>query len=102
MVKTESASDLKLNFIHLITQISDYQQLKSLYALVQSQLKATTIPESVVDRFELGRVEIRNGVTKDQIFAEQGKQSITFQEVQTIMGNEPCEQSLDELLAALD
>ena len=61
MTKTETTSDLKLNFIHLITQISDYQQLKSLYALVQSQLRLSATPERAVDKFELGKLEIRSG-----------------------------------------
>lgn len=54
------------------------------------------------DKFELGKVEIRSKVTKDQIFAEQGKKPITFQEVQIIMGDGAWEQSLETILTALN
>lgn len=101
----ESVSDIKLNFINLITQLSDYQQLRMLYSLVQSELDATPVATSRkngVDKFELGKVEIQSSVTKEQIFAEQGKSSISFQEVQELMSDEPWELSLDELLVTLD
>lgn len=52
--------------------------------------------------FLLGQVEIRSGVAKDQIFEEQGKKNITFEEVQDLMTDEPCEESLEDLLATLD
>ncbi len=54
------------------------------------------------DKFELGKVEIKSKVTKDQIFAEQGKKPITFQEVQMIMGDDAWKQSLETLLTAFN
>ena len=101
----ESISDIKNDLINLITKISDYKRLKFIYSVIQSELGKTSISspqDAAVDKFELGKVDIRNGVTKDQIFEEQGNKSITFQEVQELMTDEPWEQSLDELLATLD
>jgi len=104
-VRMESISDIKIDLINLITKISDYKRLKSIYSVVKSELETTKISspqENPVDKFELGKVDIRKGVTKDQIFEEQGNKSITFQEVQELMTDEPWEQSIDELLATLD
>lgn len=101
----ESISDVKIDLINLITKISDYKRLKSIYLVVKSELENTEISspqENPVDKFELGKVDIRKGVTKDQIFEEQGNKSITFQEVQELMTDDPWEQSIDELLATLD
>jgi 3,4-dihydroxy-2-butanone 4-phosphate synthase len=104
-VKMESISDIKIDLINLITKISDYKRLKFIYSVVQSELDTPRISspqEITVDKFELGKVDIRKGVTKDQIFEEQGNKSMTFQEVQELMTDEPWEQSIDELLATLD
>lgn len=101
----ESISDIKIDLINLITKVSDYQRLKFIYSVVQSELDKPSISspqEDTADKFELGKVDIRKEVTKDQIFEEQGNKSITFQEVQELMTDEPWEQSIDELLATLD
>jgi hypothetical protein len=43
------------------------------------------------------------GVTKDQVFEEQGNKSINFQELQEIVADsEPWEVSLEEMLDQLD
>ena len=98
----ESASDIKIDLINLITQISDYNKLKSIYSVVQTELEESTIQEDIIDAFEIGKIGIRKEITKNQIFEEQGKQSISFNEVQNLMTNEPWEQTLEELLDTLN
>lgn len=53
------------------------------------------------NKFLLGKVEIRKGVSKEQLFEEQGQKPITFEEVQALMTDEPWEQSLEEVLESL-
>lgn len=101
----ESMSDLKINLINLIANISDQKKLTALYTIVKSELELTatgTPQKEPVDKFEQGKIIIRRGITKDQVFQEQKKQSISFQEVQAIMTKEPWELTLEELLATLN
>jgi len=98
----ESISEIKLDLIKLITRITDVQQLNTIYQTIKSSEDRLKSMESTDDKFLSGQVEIRSGISKDQVFAEQGKQSMTFEEVQELMTDEPCEESLEELLATLD
>ncbi len=98
----ESISEIKLDLIKLITRITDVQQLNTIYQTIKSSEDQLKSMESTDDKFLSGQVEIRSGISKDQVFAEQGKQSMTFKEVQELMTDEPCEESLEELLATLD
>lgn len=103
--KMKSINDIKINLINLITMLSDYKQLLAIYAAVQSELKVQptdSTKSTSIDKFEMGKVIIRSNVSKNQIFKEQGKQSISFQEVKEIMTEEPWDLSLDELLATLN
>ncbi len=97
-----SLNDIKLDLISLITKITDYQQLQAIYTTVQLALENTTPSPQEMDKFHLGKINIRKAISKEQIFEEQGNQSITFKEVQTLMTDEPWEQSLEGLLATLD
>lgn len=99
----ESISDIKLNLINLIAGISDSKKLQTLYALAKFELTDTKPENKVVKNvFEAGKIEIRSGVSKEQIFKEQGNRSISFSEVKEIMTDETWEQSLEELLATLN
>ncbi len=101
----ESISDIKIDLINLITRVSDYDRLKLLYFIIQSELGKNIDPSlqaKGTDKFQQGEVAILKGGSKNQVFEEQGNKSITFQEVQEIMTDESWDQSLDELLAALD
>ena len=85
--------------------LSDYKQLLAIYAAVQSELEVQptdSTKSTSIDKFEMGKVIIRSNISKGQIFKEQGKQSISFQEVKEIMTEEPWDLSLDELLATLN
>lgn len=88
--------------IKLITRITDVQQLNTIYQTIKSSGDQLESMEFSDDKFLSGQVEIRSGISKDQVFEEQDKKSITFKEVQELMTDEPCEESLEELLATLD
>ncbi len=99
----ESLSEIKLDLINLIMRVTDRQRLQTVYRALQSGTQPTTRAQDPgVDKFLLGQVDIRHGVSKEQIFVEQGQPPITFQEVQSLMTDEPWEQELEELLANLD
>ena len=98
-----SLNEIKIDLINLITRASDYRQLKLIYqSLLTETGKNVNLDEDLVDNFDLGKVEIRREVSKDEIFKEQGKKSIPFQEIQTLMTDEPWDKSLEEILATLD
>ncbi|MEL7121340.1 MAG: hypothetical protein AAFO07_17975 [Bacteroidota bacterium] len=96
-----SLSDIKIDLIKLITGITDHQKLKSIYTVLISEIDSKK-EESPEDKFNLGQVEIRKEVSKNQIFKEQGNKSITFNEIQKIMTDEPWDHSVDDLLETLD
>jgi hypothetical protein len=98
----ESISEIKLDLIKLITRITDAQQLNTIYQTIKSSEDQQKSMESTDDKFLSGQVEIRSDISKDQVFEEQDKKSITFKEVQELMTDAPCEESLEELLATLD
>lgn len=98
----DSISEIKLDLIKLITRMSDIQRLKTIYRTIKLSEDLTREEVFNEDKFLLGQVEIRSGVEKDQIFEEQGKKTITFKEIQDLMTDEPCEESLEDLLATLD
>lgn len=98
----ESISEIKLDLIKLITRITDVQQLNTIYQTIKLSEGQLESREPADDKFLSGQVEIRSGVSKDQVFEDQEKKSITFKEVQALMTDEPCEESLEELLATLD
>ena len=55
------------------------------------------------DPFEVASIVLRENVSKEDVFAEQAKKPMSFQEVQTIVGEvEEGECSLEELLASID
>lgn len=100
--RMESMSEIKLDLIHLITELSDYQQLKAIRQLLQPEaVPAKLEPAAAEDKFLLGSVEIREGVSKERVFEEQGHKPIIFEEVQALMTDEPWEQSLEEVLDSL-
>lgn len=99
----ESLSEIKIDLINLIMRVTDYQRLQTVYRTLQAETQsAARVQDPGVDKFLLGQVDIRQGVSKEQIFIEQGQPPVTFQEVQTLMTDEPWEQELEELLANLD
>jgi len=52
--------------------------------------------------YQMGITSIRENLTADQIFKEQGNKSVTYKEIKEITKDMEWEHSLEEMLAALD
>jgi hypothetical protein len=97
----QTANDLKMNIISILSRINDLNLLRSINSSVekiseQAPGKENTLP------FERGVTTIRKNLTADDIFAEQGNKSITFEEITEITKDIEWEHSLEDMLAALD
>ena len=87
---------VRYHLIHAIMKITDVSKLEEMYALAEVPSKQGTRP------FEKGVTVIRNNLTADDLFAEQGHKSITFTEITEITKDIEWEHSLADMLAALD
>lgn len=96
----DSVSELQVDLIKLIASIRDARQLKIIHQTIESI--ETEADKKFTDKFEWGKTEVKKGWSKSDVFEEQAKSPVTFAEVQSILGEEPCEESLEELLASLD
>lgn len=96
-------NDIKLDLIKLVTKMSDMDHLRSIYQTVVSMQEKSPESTETEDPFLKGQVQVRIGVTKDQVFEEQGNKVINFQELQEIVADsEPWEIPLEEMLDQLD
>ena len=98
----ESINEIKLDLIKMITNMSDPLRLQRIYQAIEHTEMDPGKQANLKDTFNLGQVKIRSGVSKSDIFEEQEKPYLTFEEVQDIAGYEPPEESLEDLLATLD
>ena len=98
----ESINEIKLDLIKIITNMSDPLRLERIYQTIEHTERDSDKQVNLEDAFFQGQIKIRSGVSKSEIFEEQEKPALTFEEVQEIAGYEPCEESLEELLATLD
>lgn len=97
-----TAKDIKLSIINAVIHIDDYNQLKAIYENVErvgdkdnlSQAENLSLDEAIVD--------IREGVTIDDIVKEQNVKQISYKEIKEIAADMEWEQSLEELLAGID
>lgn len=99
-----SANDIKMNIIDLITRINDLNKLKLIYQNVEEVDKSSVdsaLSEKRLD-FRDAAVEIREGVSYEQILHEQDYQPISYQEFRALADQIEWEHSLKELLEALD
>ena len=97
-----SINKIKLDLIKTITNISDPLLLERIYQTIEHTEWESDKQVNLKDAFLQGQIIIRSGVSKSEIFEEQEKPALTFEKVQEIAGYEPCEESLEELLATLD
>ncbi|MEL6719172.1 MAG: hypothetical protein AAFP82_10690 [Bacteroidota bacterium] len=94
-----SATELQGNIIALIKQITDENRLANLYQVVEEEVNSVSESQDV---FQVGAVEIRENISKDEIFEEQENRSINYQEIRAIFNDVEWEYTLDEMLATLD
>lgn len=102
--KMMNANDIKMSIINLITRINDLNKLKLIYQNVEEVDKSSVesaVSEKRLD-FRDAAVEIREGVSYEQILHEQDYQPISYQEFRVLADQIEWEHSLEELLEALD
>ncbi len=99
-----STNDIKLNIINLISQINDLDKLKQIYKKITQVNKSfpTENKESQSPNFKDAVVEIRKGVTFQEILEEQNYKPISYARFRKKADSIKWEHSLDDLLAALD
>lgn len=99
-----TTNDIKINIINLTTQINDLNKLKQIYKKITQVNKpsSTENKENRCPNFRDAVVEIRNGVTYQEILAEQNYKPVSYASFRKKAGSIKWEHSLDELLAALD
>lgn len=102
--KMISANDIKMNIINLITRINDLNKLKLIYKSVEEMDKSSVEPEVSDKRLDFrdAAVEIREGVSYEDILREQDYQPVSYQEFRALADQIEWEHSLEELLEALD
>jgi len=93
-------NDIKVNLVSKIFTINDLGLLESIGqhidAVHTKNRNVETLP------YDAGITEIRENLTADQVFEEQGNKSITYKEIEEITKDIEWEHSLEEMLAALD
>jgi len=94
-----TVNDLKINIISTVSNINDFKALEWINDKVQKFKDPVEKVKTL--SFEEGVTEIRSDVTADEIFAEQGNKSITYEEIKNITKDIEWEVSLDEMLEAL-
>lgn len=99
-----NANDIKMDIINLISRINDLNKLKLIYKNVEQvdQIPSESDSTGEGPDFRNGVVEIREGVTFEQILREQDYQPISYKEFRALADQIEWEHSLEELLEALD
>ena len=110
-----TANDLKVDIIATVAKMSNLRVLQRLYDQTQRELVNLLATEQSEQQqptselrlptrdFEEGRVRVRNGVSKEQLFSEAGDRQPTLAEWQGQAAELKWEDwSLEELLAQLD
>lgn len=97
----QTANDLKMNIISMLSSINDLNILRSINHSV-AKISQYTPVESNTLPFEKGITTIRKGLNADDVFAEQGNKMLTFEEITEITQDIEWEDSLEDMLAALD
>lgn len=93
-----TTNDLKMNIIHIISNLNDIETLNGIY-----QSLTDSVTDNRKDTFLKGvAIELRNHVSFDDILKEQNYKPISYQAFRQAADAIEWEHSLDELLEALD
>ncbi len=93
-----TANDLKMNIIHIISNMNDLETLNGIY-----QSLADSAAVNREDTFlKVVAIELRDHVSFDDILKEQNYKPISYQAFRQAADAIEWEHSLDELLEALD
>jgi len=93
-------NDVRVNIVSKIFTINDLELLKSIGQHIDTVRSENHDIEILP--YHTGLTQIRENLTADQIFEEQGNKSITYKEIEEITKDMEWEHSLEEMLAVLD
>lgn len=99
-----NANDIKMDIINLVSRINDLNKLKLIYEKVE-QVEKLSSEMSSLDKqpdFREAEVEIREGISYEQILREQDYHPISYEEFRALADQIEWEHSLEELLQVLD
>ncbi len=99
-----SANDIKMNIIDLITRINDLNKLMLIYKNIEEVDNSSVKSDASGKQLDYrdATIEIREGVSYEDILREQDYQPISYQEFRALVDQIEWEHSLEELLEALD
>lgn len=99
-----TANDIKINIINIISNINDVNKLEKIYQGIEEVTSKPNQKNNLLKKPKLedAIVEIREGVTYQQILAEQNYKPMSYEEFRELADQIEWEHSLDELLAVLD
>lgn len=97
----QTANDLKMNIISILSSINDLRVLRLIHSNIEKISEQVPYKDKPLP-FEMGVSKIRKKLSADDIFAEQGNKSITFEEITEFAKDIDWEHSLEDMLTALD
>lgn len=99
-----NTNDIKMDIINLVSKINDLKKLKLIYKNLEQvdRMASDTNGSDEPLNFRDGVVEIREGVSYEQILREQNYQPIDYKEFRALAEQIEWQHSLEELLEALD
>lgn len=99
-----TANDIKINIINIVSSIDDVNKLEEIYQGIEEVASKSDQEINLSEKPKLSDaiVEIREGVTYQQILAEQNYKPMSYEEFRELADQIEWEHSLDELLAVLD
>jgi hypothetical protein len=101
MNNATNTNDIKMNIIDLLTKINDAQKLKLIFRQAEA-LESAPKGQLSTSKLKDATVDIKENLTLDDIYEEQGCQPIDYQEFRKLADQIEWDFSLEELLANLD
>ncbi|MCR9134309.1 MAG: hypothetical protein NXI08_17205 [bacterium] len=102
MNHTVNTNKLRKDIINVLTRIDDVKKLKLIFQQAEEIEEMNIVEDEQSLNIEDGIVEVREGVTLDQLLKEQNYKPINYQEFKSLTDEIEWEHSLEELLENLD
>lgn len=97
-----TANELQIEIIHLINGITNIQRLSAIHADIQSQFDLALNKDSEELPWQNAMVNRKEQVTFNDLIEEQGKKSLSFEELRSLADGIEWSCTLDEILELLD
>ena len=102
MNQAVNTNKLRKDIINVLTRIDDVKKLKLIFQQAEEIEEMNIVENEQNLDIEDGIVEVREGVSLDQILEEQNYKPIDYQEFKRLTNKIEWEHSLEELLENLD